>query len=210
MRSFEQQNASVHEILYYHKNSTGIWLEVILMTMILIVMMMMIIKSPIITRTPPRSGSKWSSPCWWWRLSWSRSSSFALITRLRWFQSEMRLSWWYSSSATTGTSLPSRLEKAPCIWADIWILSSCISHLHQSYFLLLCNYRDITAFKVRQGTLYLSRYLDLDQLYFSSTPIIFPAYLIHVMKISLASMLVSKTQGSDSRRLQKLWQPWRW
>ena len=28
MRSFEQQNASVHEILYYHKNSTGIWLEV--------------------------------------------------------------------------------------------------------------------------------------------------------------------------------------
>ena len=29
MRCFEAQNPSVHEILYYHKNSTGIWLEVI-------------------------------------------------------------------------------------------------------------------------------------------------------------------------------------
>ena len=28
MRSFEHQQASMHEILYYHKNSTGIWLEV--------------------------------------------------------------------------------------------------------------------------------------------------------------------------------------
>ena len=34
MRSFEQQNASVHEILYYHKNSTGIWLEVNILLMI--------------------------------------------------------------------------------------------------------------------------------------------------------------------------------
>ena len=29
MRCFEAQNPSVHEILYYHKNSTGIWLEVV-------------------------------------------------------------------------------------------------------------------------------------------------------------------------------------
>ena len=29
MRCFEAQNPSVHEILYYHKNSTGIWLEVL-------------------------------------------------------------------------------------------------------------------------------------------------------------------------------------
>ena len=42
MRSFEQQNASVHEILYYHKNSTGIWLEVINLLIILIMMAMMI------------------------------------------------------------------------------------------------------------------------------------------------------------------------
>ena len=39
MRCFEQQNASVHEILYYHKNSTGIWLEVIIVLIITIVVL---------------------------------------------------------------------------------------------------------------------------------------------------------------------------
>ena len=28
MRSFERQQPALHEILYYHKNGTGIWLEV--------------------------------------------------------------------------------------------------------------------------------------------------------------------------------------
>ena len=144
-------DADDHKIPYYHKNSTEIWLEVIItllmMTMILITIIIICIDHQV-------------------------------------------------------EVIPIRNE------AELVVL-------------FLCNYRDITAFKVRQATLYLIRYLDLVQLYFSSTPIIFPpplqlqghqgpAYLMHIMKISLASMLVSKTPGSNPRRLQKLWQPCRW
>ena len=99
MRCFEAQNPSVHEILYYHKNSTGIWLEVLT-------------AHPIMRHCDHEDAIQHRH-----LLKWPMSSmniqnphrhSLDHLVRSRWFQSRTRQTWLSSSSATTETSPPSR------------------------------------------------------------------------------------------------------